>query len=65
MCAQRSPGIPGRNGQNGLLRRDGREGTKRGEKEVAGPHGPRGIKEEAGKVAAEERNWRQCSWKKG
>ena len=38
-----------------------------GEKGVAGPPGPRGIKGEAGpvgKVAAEQRNWKQCAWKK-
>ena len=29
-----------------------------------GPPGPRGIKGEAGMVAAEERNWKQCAWKK-
>ena len=42
---------------------DGREVAK-GEKGVAGPPGPRGIKGEAGKVAAEERNWKQCESKK-
>ena len=63
MCAQGSPGIPGRNGHNGLPGRDGRE-VAMGEKEVPGPPGPRGIKGEAGKVAAEERNWKQCLWKK-
>ena len=54
------------NGHNGLPGRDGRDGAK-GEKGVAGPPGPRGIKEEAGpvgKVAAEQRNWKQCAWKK-
>ena len=30
----------------------------------AGPLGPRSIKGEAGNVAAEERNWKQCEWKK-
>ena len=36
------------------------------EKGVAGPPGPRGIKGEAGpvgKVATEQRNWKQCAWK--
>ena len=42
MCAQGSPGIPARNGHNGLPRRDSRDGAK-GEKEVAAPPGPRGI----------------------
>ena len=42
MCAQVSPGIAGRNGHNGLPRRDGLDGAK-GEKEVAAPPGPRGI----------------------
>ena len=54
------------NGHNGLPGRDGRDGAK-GEKGVAGPPGPRGIKEEpgpVGKVAAEQRNWKQCAWKK-
>ena len=60
---EESPGIPGRNGHNGLPGRDGRDGGKC-EKGVAGPPGPRGIKGEAGKVAAEERNWKQCVWKK-
>ena len=63
MWAQGSPGIPGRNGHNGLPGQDGRGGAK-GEKEVTGSHGPRGIKEEAGKIADEERNWKQCAWKK-
>ena len=62
MCAQLSPGIAGRNGHNGLPRRDGLDGAK-GEKEVAAPPGPRGITT-SGKVAAEERNWKQCAWKK-
>ena len=38
-----------------------------GKKGVVGPRGPRGIKGEAGpvgKVAAEQRNWKQCAWKK-
>ena len=33
----------------------------------AGPPGPHGVKGEAGpvgKVAAEQRNWKQCAWKK-
>ena len=37
-----------------------------GEKGVSGPPGPRGIKGEegtVGKVAAEQRNWKQCAWK--
>ena len=63
MCAQESPGIPGRNGHNGLPGRDGRDGTK-GEKGVAAPPGPRGIKGQAGKFAAEERNWKQRVCKK-
>ena len=63
MCVQGSPGIPGRNGHNGLPHRDGLDGAK-GEKGVAAPPGPRGIKGQAGKVAAEERNWKQCAWKK-
>ena len=33
MCAQGSPGIPGRNEHNGLARRNGRDGAK-GENEV-------------------------------
>ena len=67
MCAQGSPGLAGRNGangHNGLPGRDGREGAK-GEKGVAGPPGPRGFKGEAGIVAAEQRNWKQCAWQKG
>ena len=36
MCAQVSSGIAGRNGHNGLPRRDGLDGAK-GEKEVAAP----------------------------
>ena len=63
MCAQGSPGIPGRNGHKGLPGRDGRDGAK-GEKGVAGTPGPRGIKGEAGKVAVEERNWKQCAREK-
>ena len=63
MCAQRSPGIPGRNGHNELPSRDGRDGTK-GEKGVAAPPGPRGIIGQAGAVAAEERKWKQRVWKK-
>lgn len=55
--------VPGRNGHNGLSGQDGRDGAKC-EKGVAGPPGPRGIKGEAGKVAAEERNWKQCVWEK-
>lgn len=55
--------VPGRNGHNGLSGQDGRDGAKC-EKGVAGPPGPRGIKGEAGKVAAEERNWKQCVWQK-
>ena len=54
------------NGHNGLPGRDGRDGAK-GEKGLSGPSGPRGIKGEAGpvgKVAAEQRNWKQCAWKK-
>ena len=31
---------------------------------MAAPPGPRGIKGQAGKIAAEERNWKQCAWKK-
>lgn len=67
MCAQGSPGLPGRNGANGhneLPGRNGRNGAK-GEKGVAGSPGRRGFKGEAGpvgKVAAEERNWKQCVW---
>lgn len=52
MCAQGSPGLPGRNGA-------------KGEKGVPGSPGRRGFKGEAGpvgKVAAEERNWKQCVW---
>ena len=67
MCAQGSPGLAGRNGvngHNGLPGRDGREGAK-GEKGVAGPPGPRGFKGEAGIVAVEQRNWKQCAWQKG
>jgi len=63
MCGQGSPGITGRNGHNGLPGRDGRGGAK-GEKEVAGPLGPRCIKEEALKVVTEEMKWKQCAWKK-
>ena len=63
MCVQGSPGIPGRNGHNGLPHRDGLDGAK-GEKGVAAPPRPRGIKGQAGKIAAEERNWKQCAWKK-
>ena len=63
MCAQGSPGISERNGHNGLPGQDGRGGAK-GEKEVAAPPGPRGIKGQAGKIADEERNWKQCAWKK-
>ena len=63
MCAQGSPVIPGRNGHNGLPHRDGLDGAK-GEKGVAAPPRPRGIKGQAGKIAAEERNWKQRPWKK-
>ena len=35
-----------------------------GEKGVEAPPGPRGIKGQAKKVAAEERNWKQRVWKK-
>ena len=63
MCAQGSPGISERNGHNGLPGEDGRGGAK-GEKEVAAPPGPRGIKGQAGKITDEERNWKQCAWKK-
>ena len=54
------------NGHNGLPGRDGRDGAK-GEKGLSGPSGPRGFKGEAGpvgKVASEQRNWKQCAWKK-
>ena len=54
------------NGHNGLPGRDGRDGAK-GEKGLSGPSGPRSFKGEAGpvgKIAAEQRNWKQCAWKK-
>ena len=35
-----------------------------GEKGVEAPPGPRGIKGQAKKGAAEERNWKQRVWKK-
>ena len=41
------------------------ERVLKGEKGVAGPPGQRGFKGEAGIVAAEQRNWKQCAWQKG
>ena len=68
-------GLPGRDGRDGAKGEKGLSGPsgprgfkgEAGEKGVAGPPGPRGIKGEegpVGKVAAEQRNWRQCAWKK-
>ena len=68
-------GLPGRDGRDGAKGEKGLSGPsgprgfkgEAGEKGVAGPPGPRGIKGEAGpvgKVAAEQRNWKQCAWKK-
>ena len=67
--------IPGRNGGDGAKGEKGKAGPRgprgfkgqAGEKGVAGTRGPRGIKGEAGlvgKVAAEQRNWKQCAWQK-
>ena len=72
LCAQGATGLPGRNGvngHNGLPGRDGRDGAK-GEKGLSGPSGPRGLKGEAGMKGVagppgpEQRNWKQCAWKK-
>ena len=62
-------GFKGEAGEKGVAGPPGPRGFKgeAGEKGVAGPPGPRGIKGEAGpvgKVAAEQRNWKQCAWKK-
>ena len=68
-------GLPGRNGGDGAKGEKGKAGPRgprgfkgqAGEKGVAGTRGPRGIKGEAGlvgKVAAEQRNWKQCAWQK-
>ena len=68
-------GLPGRDGRDGAKGEKGLSGPsgprgfkgEAGEKGVAGSPGPRGIKGEAGpvgKVAAEQRNWKQCAWKK-
>ena len=68
-------GLPGRDGRDGAKGEKGLSGPsgprgfkgEAGEKGVAGPPGPRGFKGEAGpvgKVAAEQRNWKQCAWKK-
>ena len=56
-------------GEKGVAGPPGPRGFKgeAGKKGVVGPRGPRGIKGEAGpvgKVAAEQRNWKQCAWKK-
>ena len=61
--------IKGEAGEKGVAGPPGSRGFKgeAGEKGVAGPSGPRGFKGEAGpvgKVAAEQRNWKQCAWKK-
>ena len=62
-------GFKGEAGEKGMVGPSGPRGFKgeAGETGVAGPPGPRGIKGEAGpagKVAAEQRNWKQCAWKK-
>ena len=68
-------GLPGRDGRDGAKGEKGLSGPsgprgfkgEAGMKGVAGPPGPRGIKGEEGtvrKVAAEQRNWKQCAWKK-
>ena len=62
-------GFKGEAGETGVAGPPGPRAVKgeAGEKGVAGPPGPRGIKGEAGpvgKVAAEQRNWKQCAWKK-
>ena len=68
-------GLPGRDGRDGAKGEKGLPGPSgprgiKGEvgvKGVVGPRGPRGIKGEAGPVgmvAAEQRNWKQCAWKK-
>ena len=67
-------GLPGRDGRDGAKGEKGLSGPsgprgfkgEAGMKGVAGPPGPRGIKGEEGtvrKVAAEQRNWKQCAWK--
>ena len=69
-------GLPGRDGRGGAKGEKGVAGPlgpsgnkgEVGAKGVAGPPGPRGINGEAGpvgKVAAEQRNWKQCAWQKG
>ena len=68
-------GLPGRDGRDGAKGEKGLSGPpgprglkgEAGEKGVAGPPGPRGVKGQAGpvgKVATEQRNWKQCAWKK-
>ena len=61
--------VKGEAGEKGVAGPPGPRSFKgeAGEKGVPGPPGPRGIKGEAGpvgKVAAEQRNWKQCAWKK-
>ena len=61
--------VKGEAGEKGVVGPPGPRGFKgeAGKKGVVGPRGPRGIKGEAGpvgKVAAEQRNWKQCAWKK-
>ena len=61
--------VKGETGEKGVAGPPGPRGFKgeADEKGVAGTRGPRGIKGEegpAGKVAAEQRNWNQCAWKK-
>ena len=62
-------GFKGEAGEKGVAGPPGLRGFKgeAGEKGVVGPRGPRGIKGEAGrvgKVTSEQRNWKQCAWKK-
>ncbi|CAH3178301.1 unnamed protein product, partial [Porites evermanni] len=68
-------GLPGRDGRDGAKGEKGLPGSsgprgfkgEAGEKGVAGPPGPRGVKGEerpVGKVAVEQRNWKQCAWQK-
>ena len=59
----------GEAGEKGVAGPPGPPGIKGGvgEKGVVGPRGPRGVKGEegpVGKVAVEQRNWKQCAWKK-
>ena len=68
-------GLPGRDGRDGAKGEKGLSGPsaprgikgEAGVKGVVGPRGPRGMKGEAGpvgRVVAEQRNWKQCAWKK-